>query len=95
MCNHEVSLTADALRTRTRRLCERKSSGRYNIDAETAEQYKSAGPQREMLEMALLECLAKFGTDRKHYKKVKVRWLEKGSSNVYTNPSCTNNCWYG
>lgn len=73
MCNHEVPLSADALRMRTRRLCERKSSGKYNIDAATAEQYKSAGPQREMLEMALLECLAKYGTDRKNYNKVKVR----------------------
>lgn len=57
---------------RCRRLCEKKPTGKYNIDAATAEQYKEGGQTREVLEMALLECLAKYGLDRSVYKK--SRW---------------------
>jgi hypothetical protein len=37
--------------------------------------YFAGGEKREVLEMALLEAVAKFGCDRKSYKKVKVFWL--------------------
>ena len=69
----KVKISADALRMRCRRLCERKPSGKFNIDASTAEQYKEGGPSREMLEMALLECISKHGVQRSSYKKIKAR----------------------
>ena len=57
---------------RTRRLCERKPSGRYNVDSSVAEQFKEGGSQREQLEMALLECIGKFGSSITAYKRVKA-----------------------
>lgn len=57
---------------RARRMCERKPTGRCNVDSATAEAYKTGGESRELLEMALLECLAKHGVSRKSYKKVKA-----------------------
>ena len=69
---YQVNITADALRMRARRLCEKKPSGRYNIDPEIAKQYKEGGSSREMLEMALLESIARHGTDRSQYKKIKA-----------------------
>ena len=74
--SYKVKISGDALRMRCRRLCEKKASGRYNIDEKTAAQYKEGGPSREILEMALLECLAKHGLDRSSYKKVKVTWIK-------------------
>ena len=68
----QVAITADALRMRCRRLCERKASGKMNIDNATYEAYRSGGEQREHLEMALLECLARHGTHRTAYKKIKA-----------------------
>ena len=64
---------------RTRRLCEQKPSGRCQVDPTITSQYKLGGEPREVLEMALLECLAKHGLDRNKYKKVKA-W--ESSSNV-------------
>ena len=68
----KVNITADALRMRCRRLCERKPSGKYNINQSVSEQYKEGGPAREMLEMALLECIGKHGLQRAAYKKIKA-----------------------
>ena len=65
-------MSADALRMRCRRLCERKPSGKYNIDAAVSEQYKEGGAAREVLEMALLECISKHGQQRSSYKKIKA-----------------------
>ena len=68
----QVPITPGALRMRCRRLCEKKRSGKYNIDAETAESYKNGGQERETLELALLECIAKHGTSRESYKRIRV-----------------------
>ena len=76
-CCSEVKISADALRMRCRRLCERKPSGKFNISEDVSQQYKGAGEGREALEMALLECLAKHGISRTSYKKVKARHVLK------------------
>lgn len=57
---------------RCRRLCEKKPSGRYNVDPKIAEQYREGGESRECLEMALLESLSRHGLDRAAYKRVKA-----------------------
>ena len=62
----------DALRMRCRRLCEKKGTGKSHVDSSVSEIYKNGGPGREVLEMALLECLAKYGTGRQNYKKIKA-----------------------
>ena len=72
LMNPQVHMTADALRMRTRRLCEKKPSGRYQIDPKIAEKFKEGGESREVLEMALLECIAKWGTGRDAYKRIKA-----------------------
>lgn len=69
---YKVNITQDALRMRCRRLCEKKTSGRINIDQETVDSYREGGQAREMLEIALLECLARHGTKREVYKRVKA-----------------------
>ncbi|CAK9032318.1 unnamed protein product [Durusdinium trenchii] len=74
---HTVRMSADALRMRCRRLCERKPSGKYNIDAKVSEQYREGGSSREVLEMALLECIAKHGVIRSAYKKIKAEFVTK------------------
>lgn len=68
----KVKISTDALRMRTRRLCEKKPSGRCAVDPSVAQQYKEGGEAREVLEMALLECLAKHGIGRHAYKKIKA-----------------------
>lgn len=60
---------------RCRRLCERKPSGKQHVDAAIADQYREGGERREVLEMALLECIARFGLDRSAYKKIKARHI--------------------
>ena len=57
---------------RCRRLCEKKGTGKSHVDSSVSEIYKNGGPGREVLEMALLECLAKYGTGRQNYKKIKA-----------------------
>lgn len=57
---------------RCRRLCERKPSGRFNIDETVADEHRKGGASREALEMALLESLAKHGTERRQYSRVKA-----------------------
>lgn len=42
------------------------------VDADIHKQYKAGGSEREALEMALLEALAKHGTNRSSYKRVKA-----------------------
>lgn len=68
-----MAITADALRMRTRRMCEKKPSGKLLVDDEIHNQYKNGGMEREQLEMALLESLAKHGLNRTNYKRVKAR----------------------
>ena len=58
---------------RTRRMCEKKPSGKLLVDDEIHNQYKNGGMEREQLEMALLESLAKHGLNRTNYKRVKAR----------------------
>ena len=53
---------------------EKKPSGKLQVDPAIAEQYKAGGEQREVLEMALLESLAKFGIQRASYKRIKAMW---------------------
>ena len=69
----KVAISADALRMRTRRLCEVKASGRAQVEPKIIEQYKQGGEQREILEMALLESLSRYGLDRSQYRRVKAR----------------------
>lgn len=71
----QVPLTQDALRMRARRLCERKGSGKCAVPDQIHADYFAGGDRREVIEMALLESLAKFGTQRSSYKKVRVSWL--------------------
>ena len=75
----QVPITHDALRMRTRRLCEKKNSGRCGVPDAIHNDYVEGGEKREILEMSLLQCLATHGLDRKWYKRVKVVWLQKGS----------------
>ncbi|CAE7380456.1 unnamed protein product, partial [Symbiodinium microadriaticum] len=59
-----IVLTQDALRMRLKRLCEKKSkSQKCHVDDETHQQYLSGGPEREWLEMALLEALQSVGPE--------------------------------
>ena len=67
----EVEISPDALRMRVRRLCEKKVSGRCNVTPEIREDYLAGGEAREIIELALLEALAKHGVQRSSYKKVK------------------------
>ena len=74
----EVPITHDALRMRARRLCEKKASGTCGVPENINADYVNGGESREILEMALLQCLAVHGCDRTKYKKVKVSWLRFG-----------------
>ena len=70
-CMHtQVPITHDALRMRTRRLCEKKTSGRCGVPDAIHNDYVEGGEKREILEMSLLQCLAQYGLDRKWYKRV-------------------------
>ena len=60
---------------RARRLCERKSKGKLHIPEDIHQEYVDGGEKREILELALLQCIAKYGPDRKHYKKIRVPHL--------------------
>ena len=53
-------------------MCEVTPSGRSHVDAEIVSEYKSGGSKREVLEMALLECLAKHGASRNAYKRIRA-----------------------
>eukprot|EP00435_Cladocopium_sp_Y103_P020384 s1279_g5.t1 len=64
-----VPITHDALRMRTRRLCEKKNSGRCGVPDAIHNDYVEGGEKREILEMSLLQCLATYGLDRKWYKR--------------------------
>lgn len=69
----QVKISADALRMRCRRLCERKPSGRQHVPEAIVAEYKEGGERREVLEMALLESLARHGLNRSAYKRVKAQ----------------------
>ncbi|CAJ1356142.1 unnamed protein product [Effrenium voratum] len=56
---------------RLRRLCQKKKSGRKSVDVGIIEDHLEGGEKREILEMSLLRSLAKYGTDRTMYKKVR------------------------
>ena len=68
----KVNISADALRMRCRRLCEQKPSGKCPVDASIVEEYQKGGEAREVLEMALLESIAKHGLGRSSYKRIKA-----------------------
>lgn len=57
---------------RLRRLCAIKKSGKSHVSQEVRDDYAAAGERREWLEIALLEAVKLFGTDRRVYSKVKV-----------------------
>ena len=57
---------------RTRRLCEVKPSGKTLVDDDVRTQYKQGGENRELLEMALLESIAKYGVARSSCKRIKA-----------------------
>lgn len=56
----------DALRMRLRRLCEKKKTGRMNVNQTSHDDYVAGGERRELLELALLETLDKIGPDGSH-----------------------------
>lgn len=61
----------DALRMRLRRLVEVKPSGKCHVDKDVRDDYQN--PQRrEWLEIALCDTIRKIGSDRKHFKKIRV-----------------------
>lgn len=62
----------DALRMRLRRLCEVKPTGKTHVDEKTRAEYKEGGSKREVLEIALVESLKKWGTSTKVREKVKA-----------------------
>lgn len=72
-----VPISPDALRMRCRRLCERKPSGRLQVEASMSDAYKAGGEQREALEMTLLESLATHGHGRSSYKKIKADFVKR------------------
>ena len=72
----EVPISHDALRMRTRRLCEKKSSGRCGVPESIHSDYVTGGEAREILEMALLQAIATHGVQRNKYKKIKVPGIE-------------------
>ena len=71
----QVPISHDALRMRLRRLCQKKKSGRCNVSDSIISDYVEAGEKREILEIALLESVAKHGVDRTSYGKVRAPLL--------------------
>lgn len=55
-------------------MVEVKPSGKCYCDESIREDYKSP-ERREWLEIALCDAVKKIGTDRKHFKKVRVGLL--------------------
>lgn len=53
-------------------MCEKKSTGRCNVSEDILQEYRAGGSRRETLEMAMLESIARYGTDRRQYNKVKA-----------------------
>ena len=78
----QVPISADALRMRVRRLCERKSGGKLNVPQEVHEDFVNGGSAREVLELALLQAIERFGTSRSVYKRVRVTRLQNETQNV-------------
>ena len=86
----KVRITTDALRMRCRRLCEKKPSGKLQVEQDIVDRYKAGGTDREELEMALLESISKWGLDRSNYKKIKAQ-----HSSVYIySKSTMGKPWY-
>ena len=72
-------------------MCERKSSGKLQVPEAIHSDFVSGGDSREILEMALLECLSSYGCSRKAYKKVKVTLLHTDWDSDWVHsslPSC-------
>jgi hypothetical protein len=74
-CPTKVQISHDALRMRARRLCEKKGTGRCGVPDHIHSDYMAGGESREILEMALLQCLSTHGVGRHKYKKIKAHWL--------------------
>ncbi|CAE7840509.1 unnamed protein product [Symbiodinium microadriaticum] len=65
-------ISHDALRMRLKRLCEKKKSGRCWVPDAIREEFESGGEYREVLELALLECIKQLGEeDCKIHAKMK------------------------
>ncbi|CAK9027704.1 unnamed protein product [Durusdinium trenchii] len=62
---------------RCRRLCEKKVSGKCHVPNEIREDYVNGGESREIVELALLDALAKYGVLRQAYKKVKKEFITR------------------
>ena len=71
MKNIAQVLGHDALRMRLRRLVEVKPNGKCHCDQQTREDYQNP-ERREWLEMALLQSIKKFGTNRSVFTKIRV-----------------------
>ena len=66
-------ISHDALRMRLKRLCEKKKSGRCWVPDAIREEFESGGEYREVLELALLECIKQLGEeDCKIHAKMKA-----------------------
>lgn len=66
----------DALRMRLRRMVETKPSGKCHVDESVRLDY-AHHEKREWLEIALLDAIKKWGTDRKQFKKIRVGIAKK------------------
>ena len=65
---------------RLRRLCEVKPSGKSHVDDDIRKEYQMGGDKREILEIALVEALKKWGTSKSKsiFNKVKASSLKHG-----------------
>ena len=78
---------------RLKRLCEKKlKSKKCHVDDQTHEQFAAGGPQREWLEMALLEALQSVGPEalargKSSHTQVLARGLHAKPSHIPLNPN--------
>lgn len=82
---------------RLRRLCEVKPSGKSHVDEDIRKEYLAGGDKREILEIALVEALKKWGTSKSKsiFNKVKASSLKHGL-HVFFYTLCTGvlYIWY-
>ena len=61
---------------RLRRLCEVKPTGKSHVGEDIRKEYLAGGDKREILEIALVESLKKWGTSKAVFNKVKASSLK-------------------
>ncbi|CAK9054438.1 unnamed protein product [Durusdinium trenchii] len=61
---------------RLRRMVETKPSGKCHVDESVRLDY-AHHEKREWLEIALLDAIKKWGTDRKQFKKIRTEFLTR------------------